>query len=354
MKTYVGIDLHSNNSYFAVMSETGERLFHKRYSNKKTDIMKALDQVNKFGEIKRLAVESTYNWYWLIDFLHELGYQVDLTNPAAVHQYNGLKITDDKSDAYFLAELLRLNILPKCWICPKEDRPLRDLLRTRMHFVQNRTSLKNSLTSLLARQTGQQLSYSKLIALGRDEVNKLVGHEDITYRISQLCSQIYTLDRSIKDIEKRAFEQKKLSPEFQNLNTVPGIGKILALVIMVETGDINRFKKSGKYTSYCRCVGTDRKSNGKSKGSNNKKNGNKYLSWAYAEAAINCKRLNQSANKYWQKKAARAPRILAYKSLAAKLTKACYYIIRDQREFNEKLIFGYEGETGAELLKTAI
>ena len=298
MKIYVGIDLHSTNSYFAVMNERGERLFHKRYSNNKASIMKALDDVNKFGEIKSLAVESTYNWYWLIDFLHELGYQVDLTNPAAVHQYSGLKVTDDKSDAYFLAELLRLNILPRCWICPKEDRPLRDLLRTRMHFVQDRTSLKNSLTSLLARQTGEQLSYSKLVNLGRHAVNDLVGHEHITYRISHLCSQIHSLDNSIKHIEKRAFEQKRLSPEFRNLTTVPGIGRILALTIMVETGEIKRFKKSGHYTSYCRCVGTERTSNGKSKGSNNKKNGNKYLSWAYAEAAINFKRFNCSANKY--------------------------------------------------------
>ena len=107
MKIYVGIDLHSTNSYFAVMNERGERLFHKRYSNNKASVMKALDDVNKFGEIKSLAVESTYNWYWLIDFLHELGYQVDLTNPAAVHQYSGLKVTDDKSDAYFLAGPLR-------------------------------------------------------------------------------------------------------------------------------------------------------------------------------------------------------------------------------------------------------
>ena len=123
---------------------------------------------------------------------------------------------------------------------------------------------------------------------------------------------------------------------------------------MVETGNIQRFKKSGRYTSYCRCVDTERKSNGKSKGTNNKKNGNKYLSWAYAEAAINFKRFNESANKYWQKKAARSPKILAYKALAAKLTKACYYIIRDQKEFDEKLIFGYEGKTGAQLLKTTI
>jgi len=123
------------------------------------------------------------------------------------------------------------------------------------------------------------------------------------------------------------------------------------MVIMVETGDIKRFRKSGNYTSYCRLVSSQRTSNGKSKGSNNNKNGNKYLAWAYSEAAITLKRCSEAANRFWQRKSSKGVKVLAYKSLAAKLNKACYYVIRDNVEFSEKLLFGYESETTTTLLK---
>ena len=351
MKIYVGIDLHSTNSYFAAVNDKGERLFHKRYSNNKDAIVLALAQIEKYGKIDSLCVESTYNWYWLVDLLQDLNYNIFLTNPSEIKQYRGLKVTNDKSDAYFLGELLRLNILPKCWICPREQRPIRDLLRTRMNLVQKRTSFKNSLSSLFARHTGAQMSYQKVIQLGRKQIDQLVKDSDITFRISELCSQIYSLSASISKIEKRAEAKLRLKPEFQGLLNVPGIGKILAMVIMVETGDIKRFRKSGNYTSYCRLVSSQRTSNGKSKGSNNNKNGNKYLAWAYSEAAITLKRCSEAANRFWQRKSSKGVKVLAYKSLAAKLNKACYYVIRDNVEFSEKLLFGYESETTTTLLK---
>ena len=348
-KLYVGIDLHSNNSYFAAMDESGNEVFHKRISNDFLAVNSVLSQISKKGEVISLAVESTYNWYWIVDHLQDLGHTVFLANPSQIKQYDGVKHTNDQSDAFHLAELMRLKILPSCWIYPKEDRPLRDLLRTRMKFVEKRTSFKNSLTSIISRETGLRLTSDKILALNYSELKQLLKHELIYFRVCHYHSQIRLLTSSIDDIEKECLKKLKVTEEYKALTSIPGIGPILAMVILVETGHIERFAKSGNYSSYCRCVNSQRTSNGKNKGKNNTKNGNKFLSWAFAEAAITTKRFCPEANRYWQRKNSKTSKIVAYKSLAAKLSKACYYMMRDGTAFSTKKLFGYESETNLTL-----
>ena len=122
--------------------------------------------------------------------------------------------------------------------------------------------------------------------------------------------------------------------------SVPGIGKSLALTICLETGNINRFNSAGNYASYCRCVPSKRISNEKKKGQNNRKNGNKYLAWAYVEAANFAKRYNPIINKYYTKKQFKTNKMVAIKALACKLSKACYYILKDKVEFDEMKLLG--------------
>ena len=148
------------------------------------------------------------------------------------------------------------------------------------------------------------------------------------------------LTKRIRQIESVVLCEAKLKPEYEKLLTVPGIGIILALTIMLETGDINRFKKVGNYSSYCRCVKSSRQSNEKKKGENNRKNGNRYLSWAYVEAANFIRRYCPEAKKWHQRKAARSKQVVATKALASKICKACYFIIKDQVDFDVKRIFG--------------
>ena len=138
MDLYTGIDLHSNNGFYGIRNEKGERIFQKKLPNDLPRVLKILEPFKK--DIKVIAVESTYNWYWLVDGLMDAGYPVELANPAGMQQYDGLKHADDKSDAFFLAELLRLNILPKGYIYPREERAVRDMLRRRMMLVQQRTT----------------------------------------------------------------------------------------------------------------------------------------------------------------------------------------------------------------------
>jgi len=130
-----------------------------------------------------------------------------------------------------------------------------------------------------------------------------------------------------------------LKKEFEMLLTIPGIGKILGLTIMLEVGDINRFKKVGNYTSYCRCVASNRTSNNKSKGKGNSKNGNSYLAWAYVEAANFSKRYCEKSQRYYQRKAAKTKNVVAIKALSHKLARASYYVMRDQIPFDPSLLF---------------
>ena len=151
---------------------------------------------------------------------------------------------------------------------------------------------------------------------------------------------IKSLNQEISKIEKTAKAQAKLRSEFELLKTVWGVGTILGLTIMYETGEISRFSQVGDYCSYARCVGSVRISNGKKKGENNTKNGNRYLSWAYVEAANFASRFYPQAHRFIQRKRAKGNHTLAVKALGHKLARASYYVMRDQVEFDPARLFG--------------
>jgi transposase len=290
-------------------------------------------------QLKGLVVESTYNWYWLVDGLMDAGYGcVHLANPSAIKQYEGLKHSDDQHDAFFLAQLLILGILPQGYIYPKEDRPVRDLARKRMFLVKHKTAHILSLQSLIARCSGQRISSNQIRKFTRADLKQLLKEEYVVISAQANLDSISFLKQQIHGLEKVIKNKVKLSPAFNGLLTVPGIGNILAMTIMLEVGDIGRFAKVGNFTSYCRCAPTQRLSDGKSKGSGNRKNGNRYLSWAFSEAAQLARRFNARFHRYYDRKAAQTNTIVARRALSNKLARVCYYIMRDQVAFNDELI----------------
>ena len=338
MKLYSGIDLHSNNHVLVVIDQKDKVLFQKRLPNDLETTLRMLKPYQK--NIQSIAVESTFNWYWLVDGLMESGYPLHLVNTAAVKQYEGLKHTDDEDDAFWLAHLLRLDILPTGYIYPKEQRAIRDLLRKRCRLVQQRTALILSAMSLYTRLTGRHAS-SNVIKRPHAEDIYLSNMDDQNRKLEMQSSLtlIQAFEAQISTIEKVVLKQIKLIPGFMGLQSVPGIGDILSLTIMLETGDINRFATPGNYASYCRCVSSKRVSNGKKKSENNRKNGNKYLSWAFVEAANFAIRFNPRAKRFYQRKLAQRGRVVAIKATAHKLARACYYIMRDQVPFKDSMLF---------------
>ena len=156
MKVYAGIDLHSSNNYIGIIDEEDQRLYQKRLPNQLEHVLSALEPFKK--DMEGIVVESTYNWYWLVDGLQEEGYKIHLANPSAIQQYDGLKHTDDKWDSFWLAHMRRLGILPEGYIYPKEERHVRDALRRRLLFVRHRTSHILSLQSAVTRNLGTKMS----------------------------------------------------------------------------------------------------------------------------------------------------------------------------------------------------
>jgi transposase len=338
MTVYGGIDLHSTNSYIGIVNEENEVVFKNRYGNDLPTILSALAPFK--DDLRAIAVESTFNWYWLVDGLQEAGYPVHLANPAAMKEYKGLKHKDDKKSALWLANLLRLKILPEGYIYPKEERPVRDLLRKRLQLVRHRTSHILSIKNIMSRNLGATMKSNDIKTLQEKEVERLFQEPHLRLSVMASLSTIQHLTSQVGQIEKVILGQVRLKDGFQGLLTLPGIGMILGLTIMLEVGDIRRFEAVGHYASYCRCVKSTRLSNEKQTGEGNRKNGNKYLSWAYVEAANMAKRYSPAITRYYEKKAAKTKNVVAIKAVAHKLARASYYVLRDGVAFDEKRLFG--------------
>jgi len=337
METYAGIDLHSSNNFIGVINDKDKILYGKRHSNRLDDVLRALDPFQ--DSLQGVVVESTFNWYWLVDGLQEHGYAVHLANPSAIQQYEGLKHTDDQWDSFWLAHMYRLGILPEGYIYPKEHRAVRDLLRRRLLFVKHSTSHILSLQSMISRNLGLNMSGREIKKLKPEDVDDLFDCPNLGFMANNSLEAINFLKKIILDIEKKVESQVKMRKEFLMILTIPGIGNILGLTINLEVGDIGRFPAVGDYSSYCRCVESKRLSNGKKKGENNKKNGNRYLAWAYVEAAQFCRRYCVKAQSFYQSKAAKTKPVVAVKALSNKLSRASYYIMRDQVAFDEDKLF---------------
>lgn len=336
MKLYCGIDLHSNNSVISIIDEVDKVKVEKRMPNDLNMIVELLKPYRE--QIVGIVVESTFNWYWLVDGLMDHNFRVHLANPAAIQQYKGLKYSDDKSDARWLAHMLRLGILPEGYIYPKAERSVRDLLRKRMQLVRYRTSNVLSINNLVARNSGSSISGNRIKQMGKVGASGFMMSQYNTLAIAANLSVLHCLDEQIGIIEKEVKKCARLRPEFELLHTVIGIGDILALTISLETGEIKRFPTAGDYSSYCRTVNSKWISNGKKKGKGNTKCGNKYLAWAFVEAANFAIRYNEKAKIFFQRKSAKSNPIVARKALANKLARACYFIMRDKVPFdNEKL-----------------
>lgn len=338
MALYTGFDLHSNNNYLGIIDHEGKRIFRRKLHNHPEQILEALQPFQK--DVAGIVVESTYNWYWLVDLLMDNNYRVHLANPAAIVQYKGLKHSDDIDDAFWLADMLRLEILPEGYIYPKEERPVRDLLRKRSHLVHIRTSLILSLQNIIARNCGFRINVNNVKRIKEDKILPLLSdNKDLVLSGKASKETIDFLTRKIREIESAVEKKINLKDNYKYLLTIPGVGRVLGLTIQLESGSMSRFPDAGNYSSYCRKVKSAWFSNGKQKGKGNKKNGNKYLCWAFSEAAELGRRYDESMRSYFNRKTQKTNRMVAHGALSHKLSKAAYYIMRDGVPFDSARLF---------------
>ena len=338
MALYCGIDLHSRDCWLAILDGKLKVVQEAKVGNDLEVILQILEPYRE--DLEGVAVESTFNWYWLVDGLMDNGYGLHLANTSAVKQYEGRKHTDDRHDARWLAEMLALQILPEGYIYPKNERPERDLLRRRSFLVKKRTSFLLAMRGAYECRSGLRTSSNEVKQWTSEEVKE--NWDDPTVALGMICllEPMKALDDQIRIVEKEILRHAKLRSEFAPLLTVWGIGKILALTVMYEVGEISRFKKVGNFASYCRLVKTARLSAGKRKGSGNTKNGNAFLCWAFIEAANFAIRNAETIRRYYQRKKTRTKRIVALKAVAHKLARACYHMIREDVKFDITRAFG--------------
>jgi transposase len=328
MSYYAGIDLHSNNLWLSVLDEEGRAVFEKRLPNDVGVVDASLSRWA--GELESVVVESTYNWYWLVDGLEQAGYSVELAHANAARPYEGIKHRDDRRDANWLAELRRLRLLPTGYICPRPWREVRGLLRKRAQLVRQQTAQLLSLGMTWQREWGTRLSRRALKELTAERVaaawqaRPLVG-----LAVEAGWEVACCLQRQIRRLEQAVLAQLKDSPTVRLLQTIPGIGPILSWTIYLETGRIDRFERVGDYASYCRCVNSAAFSNGKKKGAGNRKNGNVYLKWAYQEAAVHALRVDSAARRFYERKKRQRNAPVAHAALAHKRCRAAYWIQRN-------------------------
>jgi transposase len=329
---YSAIDLHSNNSLVTVTDEEDRVVVEKRLPN---DLAKILGFLLPWREeLVGVVVESTFNWYWLVDGLQAAGFKVHLANTTAIKKYEGLKRSGDEADARYLAHLLRLGILPTGTILPPEQRAVRDLARKRMQLVRSRTAHILAVENITARQRGARISSNQVKRLTAESVDQMPLPEDVALAIKANVAVIATLSAQIDLLEKRLQEKVGPRAEYALLTSVPGIGQVLATTILLETGPIDRFAAAGNFASYARCVDSVRISNGKKKGEGNTKNGNKYLAWAFVEAANFALRYCAEAKRFYERKKAKTNNVVAIKALAHKLARACFHILNERKPFD--------------------
>jgi transposase len=292
MKKYSGIDLHSNNNVVVVIDEADRVVYRRRLPNELGKVLEALEPYR--AELAGVVVESTYNWYWLVDGLQAAGYPVHLANPARMKRYEGLKHSGDDTDAVQLAHLLRLGILPTGYIYPVAERGLRDLGRRRLQLVRHRTMHVLAVENVQARQTGARMTGDRVKRLSAQEVQALGLPEDVTLGLQANVAVIGALNEEIAKLEKHLARRLRPRPEYALLDTTPGVGRILGPII----------------------------------------------AWAFIEAANMARRWCPEARRFHDRKKARTNAIVATKALAHKLARACYHMLKTGQPFDMQRCFG--------------
>ena len=337
---HCGIDLGSRQSQVAVLDEHQNVLLNAKLPNKLDEIRRILKPYE--GRVQAV-VESTYNWYWLVDGLQAAAIPVTLAHTAGLAAISSAKVKTDRRDAITLARLLRAGMVPPAYIYPPEHRPIRDLLRHRWDLVAMRATEYRRLRLLLNQNGICEIALGDLKTLDEEEVNALVNHPLIRMKAMLEVERAAMFGQQITLVERQLEDLAEDRPEYALLNTIPGIGRILGMTILYEVGDISRFEDHRKFSSYCRVVpGCADSSTMRRKGRNDK-SGNPYLKWAFTQAAVKAVNSYPRFKTFFERQAkthnGRAKKLIAYSITAHLIARATYHVLNAKEPYNEEILF---------------
>jgi len=338
-KYYCGIDLHARRMYICLLDANGEILVHR---NGPATPEHFLAVIAAYREDVVVAVECMFTWYWLADLCARETIPFVLGHALYMKAIHGGKAKNDKIDAHKIAALLRGGLIPMAYVYPPAMRATRDLLRRRCHFMQKRAELlahiQNTASQYNLEPLGKKIAYKA----NRAGVAEHFPVPEVRQSIAMNLALIDHYDALLTDIELAIVRTAKVDDPhaFHRLRTVPGIGKILALVILYEIHDIGRFAQVGNFASYSRLVKCEQNSDGKRYGYGGKKIGNAHLKWAFSEAATLFLRHNALGQAYCSRLAQKHGQAKALSILAHKLGRIVYLMLERKEAFDLKKFVG--------------
>jgi len=323
-KHYCGIDLHARAMYGCLLDQPGTKLVHQ---NLPTTPEAFLRLITPYREDLVVAVECVFPWYWLADLCQQEGIAFVLGHALSMKAIQGGKAKHDKIDAHKIAVLLRGGMIPQASVYPAAMRATRDLLRRRCHLVQKRAELlahlQNTTSQSNLPEIGKKLAYKA----NRAGVEAHFPDPSVRKTVEVDLALLDHYDQILRDMELSLTRSAKVhdGQTYARLQSVPGIGPILALVLFYEIQDITRLPRVQDFGSYCRLVKCAKESKGKRLGTSGKKIGNSHLRWALAAAAILFLRQNQLGKAYCTKLEHQHGKAKALTVLGHKLARAVYY-----------------------------
>jgi transposase len=335
---YCGIDLHARMMYVCILNQAGETLLHR---NMKTNPDTFLKAIAPYRDGLVVAVECMFTWYWLADLCADEGIPFVLGHALYMKAIHGGKAKNDKIDSHKIAVLLRGGMLPQAYVYPAEMRATRDLLRRRMHLAYKRGELlahvQNTNSQYNLPAIGKKIAYKT----NREGVAERFADPAVQKSIEVDLALITYYDELLRDVELTILKTAKHhdANTLYLLQTVPGIGKILSLVLLYEIHRIERFPRVQEFASYARLVKCAKVSNGKRSGTSGAKIGNAHLKWAFSEAAVFFLRDHPAAQKFLARLEKTHDKGKALTILAHKLARAVYYMLKRKTAFDMQRFF---------------
>jgi transposase len=331
---YCGIDLHARSLYVCIIDQDGNTCLHKEISAN-PDLLHALLKPY-IGNVV-VGVECMHCWYWVSDFCEQIGVDFILGHALYMKAIHGGKAKNDRIDSFKIANLMRGGNFPIAYVYPKKMRATRDLLRRRMKIVRHGADLKAHVVNTTSQYNLPPNKVNLKNVEAREQLKSTFSQQAVQNNIDLDINILDCYAKQLSKIEWYIQQQaKQHKPKhFHLLKSVWGIGPILALTIIYEIGDIERFESVQKFASYARLVKCKAESAGKSYGTQGNKIGNAHLKWAFSEAAVLHLRSNKPAQQYLLNLQKRMSKAKALSALAHKLGRCVYFMLKNESVFDE-------------------
>jgi transposase len=334
---YCGVDLHTKRMYLCILDHEGNTRLHRNVRAKPHDFLSAIEG---FREDLVVGAECMFTWYWLADLCLEEKIKFLLGHALYMKAIHGGKKKDDKLDSEKIARLMRGGTFPLSYVYPREMRATRDLVRRRMFLVRRRSELLAHVQ--LTNQQYNHDPFEKMLqyASNRDVLDRF-EQPSVRLSVEADLATVDHYDKLLTQLEKDLVRQATLhDPRACSLlRTIPGIGKILSLVLLYEIHTIDRFASVGDFLSYARLVTPKQTSDGKVTGHGGAKIGNVHLKWAFSEAVLWMLRNSDDAQALVKRKEKKYGKARAMTMLARKIARAVYQMLKRKESFNAVKFF---------------